>query len=217
MRYEISDRINIYLLRQKKCDTTSLTSVVPSIFHKIIEEQENTVDSCSLRCYSIEEVEAALEYLRKCQLPNKRCIIQDAFSSPSSVVQTVAAKLCDAGCTHLILGEEYDIIDKCAKSSAKNSTMAGIDADDVREVVEAVLWNDVVGTPMSERVGIRAHGSSSAGARSTDDWESQIMEALDLNLKNFDASFDGKDAPSWEELVKIIEKRGLKHNLISVL
>ena len=207
MTYEISDRINVFLL-QPSLKGESVR--VPPHVEEVMEQQKLNVDSIAVRCGNPDDVSTALSQLQVSKFPKKRCTIIDAFSSPSSLVQTVSAKLCDAGCTQLILAESNHR--DCDNPS--KATMADVDENDVREVVEAVLWNDVVGTPMSERVGLRASGASTSHSDSScAEYQTQIEEALELNVKHFDASLDGVSAPSWNDLITIFDNLGLKHNL----
>lgn len=227
VRYEISDQINIYLLKSN----AKVPPISPPVhLLEAIKLQETNTEIYNVRSNCPDSVAATLSRLQVSQFPNKRCIIQDAFSSSSSLVQTISAKLCDAGCTHLILAEETRSSDPSTSTSSSDSItctgtnsddddsptpMASIDADDVREVVEAVLWNDVVGSPMSERVGLRALGSSVGVTTCSTEWRDQVEEALELNVKHFDASFDGVRAPSWKSLVSLFDSQGLNCNLTS--
>jgi hypothetical protein len=245
MRYEISDHIHIHLLEST---TTSPSAALSSHLLEVVKQQEDMVESFNVQCGSLESVTTALSRLQTSPFSNKRCTILDAFSSPSSSVQTVSAKLCDAGCTHLILAEDPSADQRSSSgnnssgsgsnnrsgsgsgsgnnssgSDVEHSPMAEMDDDDVREVVEAVLWNDVVGTPMSERLGLRAVGSANNDNKEdTSDkedtvtppaWRKQVEEALELNVKHFDASIDGRQAPSWQSLVHLFDSHGLKCNL----
>lgn len=205
MRYEVSDQIKVHILSSH---SNSPPKDIPSSIAHIMEQQQKSVESFAVRCASPDLVDEALGQLHASKMPFKRCTILDAFSSPSTLVQTVAAKLCDAGCTHLILAEESTSKNKDSMEKRRTSSPAQVDVDpdDVREAVEAVLWSDVVGTPMSERVGLRPGCT---------DWRDQVAEALALNLKHFDASLDGVAAPLWEELVEEFDSRDLQHNLKS--
>ena len=213
VRYEISDQIDIYLLQPK---ANSPPIAYPVSLHNTLKLQKRNIESFDVTCKCPESVMDTLRQLQVSPFPNKRCTIQDTFSVSPHFVQTVSAKLCDAGCTHLILAEEVSSDSNSDQndniiSTSSSDPMASIDPDEVREVVEAVLWNDVVGTPMSERVGLRALGSSDATLDT--EWRDQIEEALELNVKHFDASVDGMRAPSWESLVDLFNSKGLKCNL----
>lgn len=122
-----------------------------------------------------------------------RCYIRDAFSVDKYTLQTVAANMCDAGCSQVILTDN-------------ESVLRGLDEYDLVEALEAVLWNDVVGEPMSMRLGLRL---TSTG----ENWEMHIVAALKLNVKQFDVSLDGEGAPTLRSMLRILNDRSIVHNM----
>jgi hypothetical protein len=135
--------------------------------------------------------EAALAVLAGMQsVPNTCCYIIDAFSVDVHTLQTVTANMCDAGCSRVILTDT-------------SAAMAAVDDYDLTETVEAVLWNDVVGEPMSMRVGLRA--------TSSDNWETLVEAALDLNVKHYDVSECGEGAPPLDSVRSMLKERSLDH------
>ncbi len=177
-----------------------------------------------------------LSKVSKAKTKSTRCYINNAFSCDVYCLQSLAGALCDAGCDKLVLTD-----------SAAN--MGQLGEYEIVEAIESVLYNDVVGEPMSMRLGLKlttpplpintklssasssssgcgnnsvsgsnrenssVHSSSSSSGDTDTHWTEHMATALQLNIKNFDVSFDGVGAPAHTEVQRIFLEAGLGHNL----
>ena len=151
------------------------------------------------------DAEAAVRRAKEQGSPSVRADLTSAFRLPCggdidpSDVQLASARLADAGCDILMLMDTW---------STNHSTYT-VDEDDVREALEACLYNDIVGMPMSARLGIRAQPSAS----DTDAWLDQVDEALHLNVRHYDVYLDGDRGPLYSAMSALLKKRGCDYEL----
>ena len=80
-------------------------------------------------------------------------------------------------------------------------TGAAADEDDVRETVEAVLWADVVGLPMGERLCLNAEPSDEGVALC-------VSAATEWGVKSFAACARGELAPGLGSLASALAEAG---------
>eukprot|EP01038_Epipyxis_sp_PR26KG_P008374 gene8374-11330_t len=128
-----------------------------------------------------------------------RCYINNSFSKNIHRVQTTAALLADAGCESIVLTDDFEVLSK-------------LDEFDLSEVLESVINNDVPGLPMTQRVGLHTIGAIDDN---DNHWKSHVQAALNLNIKQFDASLDNRDAPSIFNFIPLLNDQGLEHDLDS--
>ena len=120
-----------------------------------------------------------------------RCYIKDAFSCSHSKLQTASASLCDLGCDHILLTDTQE-------------KLSQLDTDDITETIETVLYNDIVGIPMSHRVGLVLPGDMRI-------FVPLLSTSIQLGVKHYDVSWDGKTAPKYTDFLKICGTHGLKY------
>ena len=113
-------------------------------------------------------------------------------------MQLASAYIADSGCDIIMLRNNPQV--------AATSGMDDVDDDSVYSTLEACLWNDVVGLPMSSRVGLGAAGSQ----REESVWQEQIEVALELNIKHFDACLRGTSGPEFSDLRKLLDEQGVE-------
>jgi hypothetical protein len=127
--------------------------------------------------------------------------------------------MADEGCDVIMLMNSHSRAGRRAEAEMEHSpvvSMAGlggmeeVDDDDVHAALEACLWNDVVGAPMSSRVGLSAAGSATTGHSP---WQAQVEAALELNVKHFDVCFEGASAPRLSDLAGLLSDHGAVHNV----
>jgi hypothetical protein len=139
--------------------------------------------------------------------------IEDAFDVSTTRLQTVAGALADHGFERIILN---------ASSSSSSSAAVGadnLDRDDMQEALEAVVWNDVEGLPMSYRLGLRLgfaaqHDQDQEEARTGTRiriarLEEHLEAALEMKVKIFEAA-PGCDQEAVESLLK---RLGVDHRV----
>lgn len=140
-----------------------------------------------------------------------RVDLTNAFGDAAEDVQLSSGRLADLECTVIMLmggGVPTEGSDGESSGGGGGGT-TDFDDDDVREAVENALYNDVVGLPMSARVGVRAAPSCSPSSS----WREQVEEALDLNVRHYDFCPAGRLAPRLEDLVGLLEERGVEHRV----
>jgi hypothetical protein len=131
-----------------------------------------------------------------------RCNLMDSFSHAEhgqtdvNVLQLASAYFADEGCDLIVL----------VNDPAK---MLEVDDYDLQEAVEACLWNDIAGMPMSVRLGVRTAGSAAGAGAGV--WEMQVRAALEMKVINFDACLGGVQAPAVGALAQLLEAEGQQH------
>ena len=85
--------------------------------------------------------------------------------------------------------------------------MKDVDEDDTRDAIEACLYADIIGLPMSQRLALRCAPSRDT---STSSWKEQVKCALSLNVKNFDICEQGLEGVSVECISKLLDEEGHK-------
>ena len=138
-----------------------------------------------------------------------RVDLTNAFGDAAEDIQLSSGRLADLECTVIMLMGGGVPTEGSDGESGGGGGTTDFDDDDVREAVENALYNDVVGLPMSARVGVRAAPSCSPSSS----WREQVEEALDLNVRHYDFCPDGRLAPRLEDLVGLLEERGVEHRV----
>jgi len=123
-------------------------------------------------------------------LPVRVCLL-DALSHESpGRVELVCAKLADAGVGALVLVAAED----------------DPECSNLEDLVEALLGADVLGAPMSDRVGVRTRAGTEAGAE-------VCRRAMELGVRRFDTSLAAAEqrsaAPHPARLAAVAAELGL--------
>ena len=111
--------------------------------------------------------------------------ISDAFSVDPAILQTITGIVADKGIERIILADDPKII-------------KSLDVFDVQQAIEEVIWNDVEGLPMVNRLGIHA-------SPPIDD---HVDAALNSNVRYFESS-----KQEFQQLKDILDARGEKYTV----
>ena len=188
LHFKLSDKVTIFPTIMRGGDICAL---------EVSDSALSDVEIVGVRAADQKSLDAAVTQLKTSLKANtKRCYILDAFSISLGLVHSVAATLCDAGCSQVVLTDSSEV-------------MSALDGYDVSDVLEEVLLIDVPGAPMSMRVGLRASSEQR--------WREHVASSLDLSVKHLDASvatgggYGG--APDIASLQAMLSERSLEHSV----
>ena len=126
-----------------------------------------------------------------------RASLLDAFGAdadpdpdPEGDLQLIAAQLADEGCEAIILDDRRNHLGTVAEEAPER----------LERALEAATWCDVVGVPMSERVGVRLAGTP-AGLEMT-------LHALSLGMKHAECCPFGEAAPHVGAVIRACKDAG---------
>ena len=142
--------------------------------------------SISLPCDDIDRaIELGESAAAACVAANAACRVNliGAFNADLYDVQHVAAKVCDAGAAHIVLVDDGE---------------AGpLNEFDVESLIEALIWVDLVGTPMKLRIGVRGV----AGGEGVE----LAKLAVQLGVTRIDVCAAGNAAPKTADVVAALD------------
>eukprot|EP00947_MAST-08B_sp_MAST-8B-sp1_P004674 g4674.t1 len=162
----------------------------PPVLVEISAEADASVwDDC---CSEVEEAKGAGAIVRASLL--HAFADTSGFATDATDVQLGTARLADAGADVIMLMDTTD------------------DEDQTREVLEACLWNDVVGLPMSARLGVRARA---AGSKKGDvmPMSASLRVAMEMGIRHYDCDLCNIAAPALGPLTELLEEHGASHGL----
>lgn len=187
--FQLSDTVHLHVLEP----TSSMAPPLTDTMKTFLRQQHANLNIISVAAADKQSQQDGIQKVTEIgSCFDTRCYITDAFSVDLYTLQAVAANMCDGGCQRVILTDSADV-------------MGALDEYDLVEAIEAVFWNDVVGEPMSMRVGLRATGG--------DSWRQHVAAALELNMKHFDVSLNGDNAPKLDSMLPILGEFSLQHNI----
>ena len=161
----------------------------PPVLVEISAEADASVwDDC---CSEVEEAKGAGAIVRASLL--HAFADTSGFATDATDVQLGTARLADAGADVIMLMDTTD------------------DEDQTREVLEACLWNDVVGLPMSARLGVRVRAAGSEG--DVMPMSASLRVAMEMGIRHYDCDLCNIAAPALGPLTELLEEHGASHGL----
>ena len=169
----------------------AVVEVLPSAFSAgddavAAASQGGATVSISLPCDDIDRaIELGESAAAACIGANASCRVNlmGAFNADPYDVQHVAAKVCDAGAAEIVLVDDGE---------------AGpLNKFDVESLIEALIWVDVVGTPMKLRIGVRGVAG--------DEGVKLAELAVLLGVTRIDVCAAGNAAPKTADVIAALD------------